>query len=766
MEDGRKHIDDLFREGLEGYREMPEPAVWNAIEQRLPKQDGRKRFLWLWALLLLALLSSLGYYGFKNFFGGPKENTAQEEKATAENIDRYNEPATPLTTTDKPTPDPVLSEKAKEHTAIHAKKLADTSTYKQTGKVITGSSIARQQEQAKKGIAGNTDREAVQPSDAPQKDKINATTVTDKDGSMQPGNGNNDVAKNTGNKSQDLLTNETSNTQPQTTSPTVTTKQTAVVESAVTAKTTANSSNPSNKMANSSLPKIQPDAKAKKAIGKSKDETNHSAVAPLREDKKEKSSATHTAAAKNGNPSPALQESPSKASATNNKLTSNASAAKPELKNDLLNKSAEKTKAVKTESSNSESYVKLQEDKKPGTGDIAKNTTAAPKPPSGATTNEAKHLTIPSEKSTGKPIAIESEKSKGAPVTVNDEKSSPKPIVLNPAPNAKSSAIDESGKVSKATPLTIDAPKEYGIKVSNYEMTDDGTDEAESGSPASGGGGAGDGISKNGKQRGGKNSVVNAGLKIGYDRGFSSVTTSNLIGNAFLQWNISPKVALVLQPGIRYHAINKTQLFPQQSFHDITNASLDSAHVTSVDSSGSIPQTVIQRNFIYRNTYDSINLSYKLDPQRYVEIELPLLLQYKLAENLSVLLGGQLSFGKVIQIASSTSRIQGFSKMDTVSYAKVPVDDTTPINPPGLTDYFTYNTSSLESFDENKYKNPVTNPARFGLMLGFSYEVRKRLLIDLMARKNISNLNFIPNENVRKIYNQPYFRITIGYKLF
>src|SRR5690606_13633571 len=62
MEERRKHIDDWFREGLAGYQEMPDAQVWNDLEKRLPKKRGNRRFAWLFLLLPLALLSSLGYY--------------------------------------------------------------------------------------------------------------------------------------------------------------------------------------------------------------------------------------------------------------------------------------------------------------------------------------------------------------------------------------------------------------------------------------------------------------------------------------------------------------------------------------------------------------------------------------------------------------------------------------------------------------------------------------------------------------------------------
>jgi hypothetical protein len=79
---------------------------------------------------------------------------------------------------------------------------------------------------------------------------------------------------------------------------------------------------------------------------------------------------------------------------------------------------------------------------------------------------------------------------------------------------------------------------------------------------------------------------------------------------------------------------------------------------------------------------------------------------------------------------------------------------------------FNYNTPDISTANPEVGQNPTTSPARFGLLFGFSYELRKRLLVDFMVRKNISDMNFIPNEQVRKIYTQPYLRLMVGYKLF
>lgn len=58
MEERNEHIDDLFRNELGGYREVPDPRVWSALEQRL---DGgrKKRPIIIWWVTGLALLLAI-----------------------------------------------------------------------------------------------------------------------------------------------------------------------------------------------------------------------------------------------------------------------------------------------------------------------------------------------------------------------------------------------------------------------------------------------------------------------------------------------------------------------------------------------------------------------------------------------------------------------------------------------------------------------------------------------------------------------------------
>lgn len=61
MDERRVHIDEFFRRQMEGYAEMPPPAVWDALEKRLDEKPGRKRpfpIWWFWTIAGLVVLSS------------------------------------------------------------------------------------------------------------------------------------------------------------------------------------------------------------------------------------------------------------------------------------------------------------------------------------------------------------------------------------------------------------------------------------------------------------------------------------------------------------------------------------------------------------------------------------------------------------------------------------------------------------------------------------------------------------------------------------
>lgn len=681
MEEGKKHIDDLFREGLEGYREMPDAAVWTSIEQHLPEYGHRHPFRWLWVLLMLALLSSLGYYAYKHWNSEPSSSTLETSTPQSSYAGEQTVDKEAITEGNN-----FSNEKAESN-------ILDNTTSKQHTK--SEISIKNDIQTSAKGKeSADADAKKLNGSD----DKM-GIGITNAEKGTTPKN----TSTKKGNESS-AITDAAQNKEKETTA----TKD----NSSLQAKSETKNITPSNKQ-NVPDPNKEIVTNAKAAASKT-----------------EKQNATQL---------PLIQEEPTKQKSTATAEPNTASkqnAPDPDKETVADTKTSAATKNENTQQSVTE---------------VSERAKGIPLTGTDAEKGKQQPVTVLPEPAKGKPVVSENERAKGIPVNVT------------PEPDAEKSPIDVNAANAQKKPLYIEPVKESGIKISQ-DMEDDagGNEEGEKETPSSGGGGGGGDAAKD-KRKKDNRFKLDGGVKLGYDRGFADITTSNFTGNLFLQWNISPKTSLVLQPGVRYHSINKTSISPQSSFHDITAQSLDSAHVYA-DTFG-IPNYFIQRNYIYRNTYDSIIVSYAMAPQKYVEVELPLLLQYKPTDNVSILGGIQLAFGQVIQIQSSMQRYQG-NKIDTLSFPNGINDSTQMPDIPGPNGYFTYNTPSISELDENKYKTPITNPARFGAMLGFSYEYRRRLLIDLLVRKNLSDLSFIPNEEVRRIYSQPYFRITVGYKLF
>jgi hypothetical protein len=85
MSEDLHHIDDLFRQGIEGKDETPSPAVWENIEKELDKKDSRPRFLYWWntrriAAAVLILATSAGLFAGGYYFGVKKENKQESTK--------------------------------------------------------------------------------------------------------------------------------------------------------------------------------------------------------------------------------------------------------------------------------------------------------------------------------------------------------------------------------------------------------------------------------------------------------------------------------------------------------------------------------------------------------------------------------------------------------------------------------------------------------------------------------------------------------------
>jgi hypothetical protein len=398
------------------------------------------------------------------------------------------------------------------------------------------------------------------------------------------------------------------------------------------------------------------------------------------------------------------------------------------------------------------------------------------------------NLSVDAEEDNGEPLKVLAATGSRGNVEVNGTSfGSKQPDEVNPAKFKKSKLIvttteptvkkTEQERNATSKPTRQEQVKGEEFTVDNEEEKPEKTEDAKmylataksevpvatTTDNSGGGGGGGTAIDVKPAKPKANQFRFDLGVKAGYEKGFADVTQSSFIFAPFLQWNISPRVSFVLQPGFRYNQVNKTDIFNMTStYHQIISATRDSFHNYIVDTSGQT--TDVQRNYLYKHVYDSIVFNQRLAQKNYWEIELPIMLRYKIASNFAIFGGLSLTFGNLLKLEDGKTVFNGLQKTDSLSFPTVPINAPGPTLP-GAASYFPYNTPDISTAPGGSI-TPASNPARFGIMFGFSYELQRRIMIDIMYKQTVSDMRYIPNEQMRKIYTQPYLRVMLGFKLF
>ncbi len=130
MERKLENIDNLFREGLGSYTELPPPSVWDALEERLDKDKKRPGFFyrWSWFILLLAFFGAGGaaFFAWKTAGNG---NSAASQPIAANDASQLQHATTPNTDRDAAN----TATTGKNETAVTAAPVV--STVKKTARV-------------------------------------------------------------------------------------------------------------------------------------------------------------------------------------------------------------------------------------------------------------------------------------------------------------------------------------------------------------------------------------------------------------------------------------------------------------------------------------------------------------------------------------------------------------------------------------------------------------------------------------------------------
>lgn len=361
-----------------------------------------------------------------------------------------------------------------------------------------------------------------------------------------------------------------------------------------------------------------------------------------------------------------------------------------------------------------------------------------------------------------KPTVAQNSKDKGRGLSAFPEEDEADLLTVEPAKEKDTDfEPEEPAKEKPATKLLLQSEAIGKLRAQNPlaaaplatkeidETTDEEGKEIKGGSSGGGGGGA---ASKQ-KEKAKKSLNMAIGVKFGYERGMQKWTAGKYVGTIFAEVNMSPKLSFVMQPSLKFGTANR----------EITGASLDtfinadavqSSQVGLVDSFG---KPTGFYDYYISQRYDSMTQTASFQ-KKFLEIEIPFLFRYKVDKNLSVLAGINFIFGKTLGFTTSDRILSSSVLYDSIKN----VFDTVKPSIPGK---FFAQGASGKSNAMSELASPIS-PIRFGYTLGLSYVFRERVMVDLIVQQNLSGTSSISNAEVRKIFDQPYVRLSLGYTIF
>ena len=252
-----------------------------------------------------------------------------------------------------------------------------------------------------------------------------------------------------------------------------------------------------------------------------------------------------------------------------------------------------------------------------------------------------------------------------------------------------------------------------------------------------------------------------AGVKVGYERGFNDLVATKYVLAPFLQYNLSSRFAVMTQPAIKSAKTNIRKFGKTASYYKVNNdgtVTQDGASTPNIIFEGGVGvDTTYNTTYTYRQTHDSIAKSY-ITGGSYVEYELPVLLKYSLVRGLSVYGGVNLVYSKSTTITENTYTQSGIGRTVSVSNSGQEIPQPLPLN-----QVITY--SGTEYANQAPLYTTRENKLRFGYMVGFSYEYCQRWMFDGLMLQTPVKPDIQKGYTTNSTMSAPYFRMTVGYKI-
>ena len=248
------------------------------------------------------------------------------------------------------------------------------------------------------------------------------------------------------------------------------------------------------------------------------------------------------------------------------------------------------------------------------------------------------------------------------------------------------------------------------------------------------------------------------GTKIGYEGGFNNKASQKLVISGYIEHTLKGRFSYMTQPAFKSSHVNSRSIDGTANYYDTTGTTINNTNYLLLVFAG---DTLFRHNFTYTQKYDSLVKSYGIGGN-YYEFELPLLLKYKVTDKLSVYGGVNIGMSKFIAIKERTYH-SGFMDRsgDTLSVSH----QYDPASAPSVGSVMKYTGTAIADYKGPLYPTQSGISFRLGYMLGFSYELKKRWLADVLVQQTFAKSNVQGGYNTNTALSVPYFRITLGYRL-
>jgi hypothetical protein len=249
-----------------------------------------------------------------------------------------------------------------------------------------------------------------------------------------------------------------------------------------------------------------------------------------------------------------------------------------------------------------------------------------------------------------------------------------------------------------------------------------------------------------------------AGIKTGYEFGTQKYRANSIVISPYLQYFFTSKWGIMTQPAFKY-SFTPDAVLLQEAYNKTVDSSITG--LLPIIPSGNNPGTSTGKKIAYQKTYDSISIKHFLTNTHHWNVDLPLMLVYRMNKKLELYGGLNMHITRVARIGKQQQTVARITKTDTIE-----IDPSAgKIDTPALSSVIPNTGVAYSSYQGSAFNNPLINPFKMGVTFGASYAINKRLRFDVLYRQTLSRLNYIPNVQVREIYSQPYLRLTLGYKL-